>query len=89
MTDDRIRFFAKILIVALQTGQFFNLIEIILESIKAADSWNVFMERANGTYYKKQVDIAISNYQKLSPPKEQSYSLSGFDDWLKRNGTNK
>jgi len=83
-----IRFIVDIIILAIKTGRFNLLVDILVAVIRAKLSWDVAIGRLNETFYQKQIDQAVDKY-KSEHPKDFETDVSGIpgmEKWLKEQG---
>lgn len=80
----RLRFILKVLIWAVTSGQWLNILKFALWAIKTKAAWDEAMARMSITFYDKQVKDAIDEYkQKTGWNENFTTNIPGFEAYLK------
>jgi len=67
-----------------KTGQVKNTLRLILWVVKAKISYDEERARLDGSYYDRQIDKAVEEYNSKHV-REFKTNIKGFEKWLKEN----
>ena len=83
MNQGTLRLIIRLLIFTVKTGQWKNLLRALILVLKAKATWEEAMGRLDGSYYKKQVEMAADKYKKEHPEDFQcdTSKVPGYDRW--------
>lgn len=78
------KYLIDMILWSLKNGQFWNIVEAVLQGIKAGYSWQESIDRQTGKYYDEQVKQAVDKFKQKDTifSKDTKVEIDGYDKFL-------